>query len=214
MFTKELLQPKHRGFTLIELLVVIAIVGLLSTIAMVALSRARTSAADTLRLTEVRSFTQALQMYYSDNDHWPDALKPDGSIPFYPSSSSKCSYGISETSCYSFLPCMSVMVDGTPNDRNWIEDLGKYFASGYPPQDPTLHGKCDLTLGPQDQSKYYYFYEIYKGPSFQAGEFVFRYSLTKEGNAGTPGFFEGCSTGVCRYQIRGTTDGNIFLSGH
>ncbi len=195
----------RRGFTLIELLVVIAIIGLLSTIATISLSRARTSTLDTLRLTEVRSFTQALSMYFNDNNHWPDPP-----LTFYPSSSSKCSFALDDTTCDSYMPCISMTVDGIPNDRNWVEDLGKYFASSYPPQDPSLSGKCNVALPPNQQSKYYYTYQFFKSTSARPGEFIFSYYLTRQGKADTPGEFLGCFSGRCLYRLTGTSEGSIY----
>ncbi|MFH1790324.1 MAG: prepilin-type N-terminal cleavage/methylation domain-containing protein [bacterium] len=60
-----------RGFTLIELLVVIAIIGLLSTLAVVALGSARVKARDSKRLSDVKQVQTALELYYTDNNEYP-----------------------------------------------------------------------------------------------------------------------------------------------
>ncbi len=60
-----------KGFTLIELLVVIAIIGLLSTLAVVALGSARTKARDSKRLGDLRQFQTALELYYTDQNAYP-----------------------------------------------------------------------------------------------------------------------------------------------
>jgi type II secretory pathway pseudopilin PulG len=62
---------KKNGFTLIELLVVIAIIGLLSTIVLVSLNRARQKARDARRLADIRQILLALEMYYDANDIYP-----------------------------------------------------------------------------------------------------------------------------------------------
>ena len=60
-----------KGFTLIELLVVIAIIGVLSTLAVVALGSARQKANDAKRLSDVKQIQTALELYYTDNNHYP-----------------------------------------------------------------------------------------------------------------------------------------------
>jgi len=62
-----------KGFTLIELLVVIAIIGLLSTLAVVALGSAREKARDSKRLSDVKQVQTALELYYTDNSAYPTA---------------------------------------------------------------------------------------------------------------------------------------------
>ena len=65
-----------KGFTLIELLVVIAIIGLLSTLAVVALGSARTKARDSKRLADLKQMQTALELYYTDNNAYPPAASP------------------------------------------------------------------------------------------------------------------------------------------
>lgn len=64
-------MKQNKGFTLIELLVVIAIIGLLSTLAVVALSSARTKARDAKRLSDIKQVQTALELYYTDNNRYP-----------------------------------------------------------------------------------------------------------------------------------------------
>ena len=56
-----------KGFTLIELLVVIAIIGLLSTLAVVALNSARSKARDAKRVSDIKQIQTSLELYYADN---------------------------------------------------------------------------------------------------------------------------------------------------
>lgn len=62
-----------KGFTLIELLVVIAIIGLLSTLAVVALGSAREKARDSKRLSDMKQVQTALELFYTDNNAYPEA---------------------------------------------------------------------------------------------------------------------------------------------
>lgn len=61
-----------KGFTLVELLVVIAIIGLLSTLAVVALGTTRAKARDSKRLSDIKQVQTALEMYYTDNSAYPE----------------------------------------------------------------------------------------------------------------------------------------------
>lgn len=60
-----------KGFTLLELLVVIAIIGLLSTLAVIALGSAREKARDSKRLTDIRDVRSGLELYYLENNAYP-----------------------------------------------------------------------------------------------------------------------------------------------
>jgi len=65
---------KQKGFTLIELLVVIAIIGLLSTLAVVALNNARMKSRDAKRVSDVKQIQTALELYYNDANEYPATL--------------------------------------------------------------------------------------------------------------------------------------------
>ncbi|MFH1456844.1 MAG: prepilin-type N-terminal cleavage/methylation domain-containing protein [Patescibacteria group bacterium] len=67
-------MKKNKGFTLIELLVVIAIIGLLATLAVVALNNARAKARDARRISDIKQIQTALEMYYNDANLYPTAL--------------------------------------------------------------------------------------------------------------------------------------------
>lgn len=70
-------RMKHRGFTLIELLVVIGIIGLLVSLAIPALSRARAQGKRTVCKSRLRNIGQGLVLYANEND---DLLVP-GRMP-------------------------------------------------------------------------------------------------------------------------------------
>jgi general secretion pathway protein G len=66
-----------KGFTLIELLVVIAIIGLLSTLAVIALNSAREKSRDSKRVADVKQIQTALELYFADNNAYPDTPTGD-----------------------------------------------------------------------------------------------------------------------------------------
>ncbi|MBN1585053.1 type II secretion system protein [Candidatus Uhrbacteria bacterium] len=66
-----MIKSNKKGFTLIELLVVIAIIGLLSTLAVVALNSARQKSRDSKRVADVKQVQTALELYFSDENSYP-----------------------------------------------------------------------------------------------------------------------------------------------
>ena len=79
MFTKPKTKAKS-GFTLIELLVVIAIIGLLSTLAVVALNNAREKSRDAKRVSDIKQIQTALELYYNDANAYPATAAGLGTI--------------------------------------------------------------------------------------------------------------------------------------
>lgn len=66
-----MINKSKKGFTLIELLVVIAIIGLLSTLAVVALGSARAKGRDARRIADVKQYQTALEIFYADWGFYP-----------------------------------------------------------------------------------------------------------------------------------------------
>ena len=62
-----------KGFTLIELLIVIAIIGVLSSIVIASLNKARVSAKDIKRIQNIKSIKLAMELYYIDLGTYPPA---------------------------------------------------------------------------------------------------------------------------------------------
>jgi len=71
MQVKEKDHQEEKGFTLLEMLVVIAIIGLLASIMMLSVSRARQKARDVRRIGDIEQLQKLLELYA--HDHQDDA---------------------------------------------------------------------------------------------------------------------------------------------
>ena len=128
---------KQRGFTLIELLVVIAIIGLLSTLAVVALNNARMKSRDAKRISDVKQVQTALELYYNDANLYPTALGTSivsgsvtymAAVPTNPSprtdGSPACAdvdYAYTQTSggaSYTLTYCLGGITGGVPSGQH------------------------------------------------------------------------------------------------
>ncbi len=73
------MAKNKKGFTLIELLVVIAIIGLLAAIIAVSVNSARKKARDAQRVSDMKQIQTALELYYDDNEEYPEENSSNGS---------------------------------------------------------------------------------------------------------------------------------------
>lgn len=73
-------SQSKKGFTLVELLVVIAIIGILSTLAVVALGNVRSKARDAKRVADIKQIGTALELYYADGGSYPTVITPGQSL--------------------------------------------------------------------------------------------------------------------------------------
>ncbi len=66
-----------KGFTLVEILVVIGIIGILSSVTLILLNKARSSASLARAKTEFKSLETAINFYYEDNGSMPEDVSRD-----------------------------------------------------------------------------------------------------------------------------------------
>jgi prepilin-type N-terminal cleavage/methylation domain-containing protein len=68
------IQNTNSGFTLLELMVGVTILGILAVIGVASFSGTFGRARDSKALTDVKAISQALELYYSLNNEYPDEL--------------------------------------------------------------------------------------------------------------------------------------------
>ncbi len=65
-----------RGFTLVEIMVVVVIIGLLAALAIPAIRRSQRSSQNTRVINDFRVFTQAFEIFNTNNGGWPVTAAP------------------------------------------------------------------------------------------------------------------------------------------
>lgn len=101
-----------KGFTLIELLVVIAIIGLLSTLAVVALNSARQKSRDSKRVADIKQIQTALELYFSDST---TGYPSDDGLILGVNAKALCASGWNATSCGSGSTTYMGLVPAAPS---------------------------------------------------------------------------------------------------
>lgn len=74
------MKNNKQAFTLLELLVVVAIIGVISTLAIVALQGARAKARDAKRISDIRQIQTALELHFNDFSAYPSEVVSGGTI--------------------------------------------------------------------------------------------------------------------------------------
>ncbi|OJI07840.1 hypothetical protein BK004_00115 [bacterium CG10_46_32] len=96
-----------KGFTLVELLVVIAIIGVLSTLAVVALNNAREKSRDAKRVSDIKQIQTALELYFTDKNTYPagtDLVLGDATAEALSGGGFTATAGVSETTYMGKVP--------------------------------------------------------------------------------------------------------------
>lgn len=119
-----------RGFTLIELLIVISIIALLVALGTYSYNNAQIKARDAKRKQDVNNVKKALQLYFEDNDTYPNSLNslstpPNPYLTEVPQDPKGGNYiyvfptGSCPPTCYSITTCLENGNDFTrDNSKN------------------------------------------------------------------------------------------------
>jgi prepilin-type N-terminal cleavage/methylation domain-containing protein len=71
---------KNNGFTLIEIVVVATIISLLASVGLVTYAQFTKQSRDAKRKIDIETIRGSVELYRSNNDTYPDAVTPGGSI--------------------------------------------------------------------------------------------------------------------------------------
>jgi prepilin-type N-terminal cleavage/methylation domain-containing protein len=70
-------KERNKGFTLTELIVTMGVIGILASLGVVGIGKVKGTARQTTCISNMRSISQALQLYYNDLNIFPDDGYPD-----------------------------------------------------------------------------------------------------------------------------------------
>lgn len=139
---------KEKGFTLIELLVVISIIGVLATVVLSSLGKARSQALEKKYITELNSLEWALELYYQDHNSYPN------SGPWSGTSELGGSYDVSGPNAYipGITPDYISVLPTTHSDEGYDGFLYFGGSTGYK---LLLHGTEIVNSFPSEGEKFY-----------------------------------------------------------
>ncbi len=121
----------NKGFTLIELLVVIAVIGVLSTVVLASLSRARAKAKDSALLVKGRELQKAIETFASFEGDYPTSGSVLNGAGFYEAGNCEDDFGSSYHTNWldfvadmgEYLPEEFAALDGEfPHCFTYVED--------------------------------------------------------------------------------------------
>ncbi len=72
------IDERNKGFTLIEILVVISIIGFIVASAFYSFNIARGRSRDTKRVSDISNLTKAFEIYFNENDSYPNPVNEGG----------------------------------------------------------------------------------------------------------------------------------------
>lgn len=161
----------RRAFTLVELLVVIAIIGLLSGVAVVATSNARTKARDTKWLADKTQIIKALQLFYDTYGAYPTS--GTGWKCFGAPTSESCwrgDYAGLDSLVTAMAPYMANFPVTGAETGSYARNRFLYVSNGtvsgqtgafliWPKENTMLQSECPSATPPQHYDRYWYCYE-------------------------------------------------------
>jgi type II secretion system protein G len=103
------MKQSKSGFTIVELLIVVVVIGILASIVIVSYSQVQSRARDSKRKDDVSNMIKALELYYSDNGHYPTTSGTNSSVNGY-------WYSSDTTSWSSFKGVLTGAIDTLPGD--------------------------------------------------------------------------------------------------
>ncbi len=165
-------MTNQKGFTVVEVLIVVLIIGLVGTLAVVAVNSARTKQRDAVRLSNVRQVQSALEDYFNESNAYP----PGTELPLGDSSQSVClGTGGFAASCSGDGSVFLRVVVGTIDNG-----LDGKSTCGSPARDAFCYSAQD------DASSY--------GIQFELENALTQVGLAKGANCATP---DGMKAGAC-----------------